>query len=55
MSYDAYDFINRLLELDPHKRLGSRGSSEVMGHPFFRGIVWSDLQNAVESRGKNDA
>ena len=49
MSCEAYDFINRLLDLNPLTRLGSQGSNEVMNHPFFDGIPWNDLQNAVSS------
>ena len=48
MSPEAYDLINRLLDENPHTRLGSRGSQEVMNHHFFDGIVWNDLQNAVK-------
>ena len=32
---DSIDLCRRLLEKDPHKRLGARGGSEVMAHPWF--------------------
>ncbi|KAI7900670.1 uncharacterized protein BX663DRAFT_544817 [Cokeromyces recurvatus] len=39
----AYDFMERLLTLDPEKRLGKGGSEEVMQHPFFMDIDWDNL------------
>lgn len=50
MSPEAYDLINRFLDDNPHTRLGSQGSEEIKNHPFFNGIVWNDLQNAVKER-----
>lgn len=47
MSQEAFDFIDRLLDLDPMTRLGSHGVDEVMRHPFFDGIDWEQLQNTV--------
>ena len=55
MSFEAFDFIDRLLDLDPYTRLGSKGSQEVMAHPFFKGIVWKDLENAVGACVERDA
>lgn len=40
---DAKDLINRLLELDPEKRLGYNGADEIKLHVFFRGIHWDML------------
>lgn len=38
------DFLSRLLEKNPENRLGSiAGSLEVMSHPWFSKINWSDL------------
>ena len=39
------DFLTRLLERNPAKRLGGgkAGSAEVMGHPYFNGIDWDVL------------
>jgi serine/threonine protein kinase len=39
----AIDFIERLLELDPAKRLGANGVNEIKSHPFFEGINWETL------------
>ena len=43
ISHDAKKFIVDLLQHDPITRLGSRGSDEVMKHPFLRDIDWSHL------------
>jgi serine/threonine-protein kinase RIM15 len=40
---EARDFMERLLTLDPDKRLGRNGPDEVRGHPFFAGIDWDNL------------
>lgn len=39
------DFITKLLQKDPKKRLGSgpSGEKEIFDHPFFNGIVWEDV------------
>ena len=44
-SCDAVDFISRLLERDPARRLGSGPGKvdEVKAHPFFDGIDWKQL------------
>ena len=39
------DFLNRLLEKDPHKRLGTFEEEEIFNHPFFEGIEWKKLLN----------
>ncbi|KIP07024.1 hypothetical protein PHLGIDRAFT_106203 [Phlebiopsis gigantea 11061_1 CR5-6] len=41
ISDEAKDFIQRLLTLDPVRRLGANGAEEVKAHPFFAGIDWS--------------
>lgn len=35
---EAKDLIDKLLELDRKKRLGSKGVEEIKNHPFFKGI-----------------
>lgn len=42
------DFISRLLEKDPTRRLGYRtGAREIKEHPFFGGLRWDDLTEVV--------
>ncbi|KAI8136781.1 hypothetical protein BJV82DRAFT_638165 [Fennellomyces sp. T-0311] len=43
VSPEARDFMERLMTLDPEKRLGSNGSDEVKNHPFFKTIDWDTL------------
>ena len=39
MTEEAKDLINKLLDKDPEKRLGTQGgASEVMGHAFFQDL-----------------
>jgi serine/threonine-protein kinase RIM15 len=40
---EAYDFMERLLTLDPDKRLGRNGPEEVRQHAFFKNIDWEKL------------
>ena len=40
VSPEAKDFMQRLMTLDPAKRLGANGADEVKAHPFFTGIDW---------------
>jgi len=49
MTPEARDLIDRLLCMDPSKRLGSNGSDEIKEHPFFEDIDWGNLltQEAV--------
>ena len=42
-SKHAKDFILKLLNKTPSKRLGASGAHEVKSHPFFEGIKWDDL------------
>jgi serum/glucocorticoid-regulated kinase 2 len=37
------DFVTKMLERDPRKRLGRNGVHEIKEHPFFRSINWADL------------
>lgn len=39
----AKDFIDRLLNPNPHRRLGANGAEEVKSHPFFEGVDWNNL------------
>lgn len=40
---EAYDFMDRLLSLDPDKRLGRNGAEEVRQHAFFKNVDWEKL------------
>ncbi|KAI7895292.1 uncharacterized protein EV154DRAFT_457800 [Mucor mucedo] len=40
---EAYDFMERLLTLDPEKRLGRNGPEEVRQHAFFKDLDWDKL------------
>ncbi|GAA5803497.1 hypothetical protein HPULCUR_008979 [Helicostylum pulchrum] len=43
ISREARDFMERLMTLDPEKRLGYHGAEEVKNHPFFATIRWDTL------------
>jgi len=43
VSDEAKDFVDSLLQLDPKRRLGAKGSEEVKNHPFFAGINWDNV------------
>lgn len=43
MDTEATDFIRRLLQRNPNKRLGANGADEVKKHPFFKNIDWDML------------
>lgn len=43
ISPEARDFMERLMTLDPQKRLGYNGAQEVKNHPFFKDINWDTL------------
>ena len=42
MSAAAKDFILRLLEKNPERRLGAQGVAQIKAHPFFAGIDWEN-------------
>ncbi|KXS15838.1 Pkinase-domain-containing protein [Gonapodya prolifera JEL478] len=42
-SPEARDFIDQLLNMDPARRLGSRGAEEVKRHSWFEGVDWDKL------------
>ncbi|GMM35749.1 hypothetical protein DASC09_030740 [Saccharomycopsis crataegensis] len=41
----AKDFLERILNRDPGKRLGTNGSIELKQHPFFMDVDWVKLNN----------
>ncbi|KAI7864969.1 hypothetical protein BDF14DRAFT_1883812 [Spinellus fusiger] len=43
VSTEARDFMERLMTLNPRKRLGANGPEEVKQHPFFKNIHWDTL------------
>jgi hypothetical protein len=43
MSPEAHDFIEKLLDMNPKTRLGSRSIDEIKEHPFFKGIDWGKI------------
>ena len=47
MDEDAKDLINKLLVLEPKKRLGygPNGTENIKKHSFFEGIDWNDIWN----------
>mmetsp|Transcript_34812 Transcript_34812/g.31346 ORF Transcript_34812/g.31346 Transcript_34812/m.31346 type:complete len:212 (+) Transcript_34812:1506-2141(+) len=45
VSPEAYDLINKLLVLDPEKRLGANGAQEIKDHIFFRGFHWDTFRD----------
>ena len=44
-SYDAADFINKLLQRKPANRLGLRSAKEVREHSWIKKYRWRDLYN----------
>ena len=44
LTNEAIDLIQKLLVVDPQKRLGQgpNGSDEIKKHPFFKGVNWDD-------------
>lgn len=46
---EAKDLIERLLIKNPAQRLGLHGSKEIMDHPYFKGLNWSNLFEEVAS------
>ncbi|KAI0307263.1 hypothetical protein B0F90DRAFT_1622303 [Multifurca ochricompacta] len=42
-SIEARDFMERLLTVDPIRRLGANGADEVKAHPWFAGIEWDKV------------
>jgi hypothetical protein len=42
-SEDLCDFVNKLLEVDPSKRLGRNGIDEIKNHLFFKKFDWKSI------------
>ena len=42
---EAADFINKLIQRKPQKRLGNNSIKEVIGHPWFKGFDWEKMKN----------
>ena len=42
-SNESADFVNKLIQRKPNKRLGFNGSEEVKDHPWVRYFNWKDL------------
>lgn len=42
-SKELCDFISKLIEIDPKKRLGRNGVIEIKSHPFFDDFNWKQL------------
>ncbi|KAF0696219.1 Aste57867_13012 [Aphanomyces stellatus] len=43
IAHDAKSLIVGLLEKDPNKRLGAHHASDILTHPFFKGIAWDQV------------
>ncbi len=43
-SENLCDFVNKLLEINPEKRLGKNGIQEIKNHPFFQNFNWKCIQ-----------
>ena len=46
VSPEAHDFMQRLMTLDPARRLGANGADEVKAHPFFSDINWDTVTDS---------
>jgi len=44
LSPELIDIVRRLTEKNPHKRLGIKGTDEVLNHPWFKGVDWGKLE-----------
>ena len=44
MTPESSDLIKKLIEPDPHSRLGANGIDEITSHPFFRDFDWKNLK-----------
>lgn len=43
--YAVYDFLSKILEKNPMRRLGSNSEDDIFNHPFFDGISWDSILN----------
>jgi 3-phosphoinositide dependent protein kinase-1 len=46
MDRDVKDLLEKLLVVDPAKRLGAASFSDLKAHPFFNGIDWAGIWEA---------
>lgn len=44
MSDAAKNLIQRLIVIDPKKRLGHDGAEEIKNHPFFATLNWEKMK-----------
>jgi serine/threonine protein kinase len=44
ISEAAHDLLCKLLAHNPARRMGSNGPGEIMEHPYFHGVSWSDVE-----------
>ena len=44
-TFEAADFINKLIQRKVSNRLGSNGIQDIKAHPWFAGFNWDDLYN----------
>lgn len=44
VSNDGIDFIRKLLTVDPSKRLGANGISDIKNHSWFKSINWDKVE-----------
>ena len=43
----AQDLILNLLEKEPSKRIGYKDIEEIKNHPFFKGILWNEMNQIM--------
>lgn len=43
LSKELIDIVRKLTEECPQKRLGIKGTDEVLNHPWFKGVDWDKL------------
>lgn len=44
------DFLNKILERDPQRRLGcSQGESEILNHEIFLEFLWKNSEGLVSN------
>ena len=43
-SCEAVDFVNRLIQRKPHRRLGYLGNKELLKHKWFNGFDWKKMR-----------
>jgi hypothetical protein len=43
ISIELIDFFQKIFEVNPKKRLGSKGAAELKNHPFFHNVNWDQI------------